>query len=359
MHTPSIDCQCHKPPCHTGAATKSHHNHHHHRPPDFSIPENQNAADSSRCHGGDKGRCAGLVELNVRDPWPADHPLRNLCDDFMQMINEAYAEVLDERGLKTHGDGQAVIVTEDEVPEICRAVAAKLAANPKALELMKKLDVHFENAAAPPPPPEGGSIPRPDGTIDMEAWQKRYDQMVANDDYSSLLRLIKPGGGSPMIPGLGYISSFSNTLSGRANSYYDMIRYDEYFRQVHDQVVEEMGLDPAQMEEGSPEALEAMKRIGEKIMADPAGQQLLANAGLTHVNHLGLPSAPGVHQEGEAEPTLNPTFAPENEDQPKPVQTDGPARKKTAVNLYDLLKKSALMRERMSTTLFLKRLMAS
>lgn len=294
-----------------------------------------------------------LVELNTRDPWPPDHPLRNLCDEFLTMFQEAYSQVLEEKGLKTQGKNQAVILAANEVDEVCQAVAAKLAANPEALEMMRKLNVSFESEAklkgqANTMVPsveeaEEEDILLPDGAINKEAWQRRYEEMIANDDYSGLLRLYNPSGNSPVIPGANYSWGFSNVLSGKENTFYDIIKYEEYFREVHDDVLRELRLDPGTMSEGSPEALEAIRLIGEKIMASPEGRQLLANVGYTCINHLGLPcTLPGAATNGDPEPVMNPAFHPDNEDKPEPIQTNGPKEKPAKIRLNDMLTKGPL-----------------
>ncbi len=127
-------------------------------------------------------------------------------------------------------------------------------------------------------------------------------------DYSNFARLRNPDNPWRGLPGGEYAVSSPNRVTGEIVPTSDMVRYEEYFRQIHDEVVSELGLEVNTLKAGSPETLNALKQIGQRIMADPEGQRHITQLGLNHLNHVGLPTSEMPALDGKPATTPNPRF---------------------------------------------------
>jgi hypothetical protein len=144
------------------------------------------------------------------------------------------------------------------------------------------------------------------GNIDKDEWRRLYNEAIANDDYSSFMRLNNPDNPWVPIPGAGYEVNADNAIIGGTVSVSDMVHYEEYYRRIHDDVAAELGLDVSQMEAGSPESLDALKLIGQRIMDDPEGQRYIVQLGLNHITEAGLPTSEAPATDDHPATTRNP-----------------------------------------------------
>lgn len=144
--------------------------------------------------------------------------------------------------------------------------------------------------------------------LDRDEWRRQYNQALATNDYSTFMRLRNPDHPWQGLPGGEYAVSSPNRVTGEVVPTSDMVRYEEYYRRMHDQVVSELGLNVNRLSADSPETWDALKLIGEKIMADPEGRRHIVRLGLNHLNQAGLPTAPMPALDGKPATVPNPKF---------------------------------------------------
>jgi hypothetical protein len=251
----------------------------------------------------------GPREVSFSDPWPPGHPFRKECDEFLELFQQTLKEVLEEKGLSPK-EGDPVILSESEMEDVRREVGNKLSKNHHAVQLMTLLQVDL--------PSDWGE------TDSKKAWdrglvfedpkigQQRMYEALGPEGYKEYMEMsnrmsrdIEMGGnGNIMIPGM---SGYSMRLAKLEADPVAGTQYKLLMLRIQDKVVSDLGLDLSTLKAGSPEALQAIRMIGERIMADPEGKQLMATLGLTAVNDQGMPTAPGIWVDGH-EPTPNPMF---------------------------------------------------
>lgn len=258
------------------------------------------AAESQAAAGQETGPTTG-AGLSVKNVWNDAAPHRQEQERFLELFQENLEEVLSERGLS-----QTSVISDEQMKTIHGDVADKMYSDMEAIGLMTLLQIDLRPEGTWPEFPNGGCLDT-DGHLYMDVWhQKRYEAL-GPEKYKEYLDLL--GDPSPKIPGFDEHVMLSPSLGREAGSLANaMIIYDIYKNRIHNEVVAELGLDPTQMEEGSPEAVEALRLIGERMSQAPEGREIMRQMGLTHLNHYGMPTAPGYHHPGDPEPRSNPAL---------------------------------------------------
>jgi hypothetical protein len=245
-------------------------------------------------------QAAGEVLFN--DPWPPDHPFRKECDEFLDLLQQTFNEVLDEKGLSSKV-GDSLTLSESEMEDVRRKVADKISYNQRAVQLMTMLQVNFSSdglavgqKTAEQMRNEFDPInlmfgPQGGHNYALELRERRaYEELGGPEAYRDFVAM-RNRNSSSYIPGLDDFSiALENRDTHEATSMGDIGKYEIYVARIHDEVISELGLDPATVKAGSPEALKALRMIGERIMADPEGQQFIAKLRLTSVNQWGMPT---------------------------------------------------------------------
>lgn len=246
---------------------------------------------------------SSVFQISSQAPWPTESPFKKEQDRFMELFQQAFDEVLAEKGLAS-GSSQSVAIPEKEMSSIQAKVADKLYLNREAKQLMTLLEVDLKT--------EGMETDEDVLTSmlggDLAGLEKRLYEDLGPEKYKEYIDM--SNNSTPRIPGL-YSCAYGFPKSGNSMMS-DMASYKLYVARVHDEVVSELGLDPSQVEEDSEEALAALKMIGERIMNDPEGQLMMHNLGLTSVNYKGMPTAADVDVDGKGAPTPNPDFEDED-----------------------------------------------
>lgn len=129
------------------------------------------------------------------------------------------------------------------------------------------------------------------GIINKDAWRRKYQEAIENDDYSTYMRLNNPDEPWVGISGLSFDVGSTEYYSSIDASISDRVRYEELFRKIHDEVLDELNLDASMLKTSDPEAKEALRMIGERLQADPLGNKLIQQMGMTEINKAGLPTA--------------------------------------------------------------------
>jgi hypothetical protein len=258
---------------------------------------------------GDEG--TGADEVSFNDPWPPDHPLRKESDEFLDILQQTFNEVLEEKGLSAKV-GDSLTLSKSKMEDIRRAVADKLSFNHRAVQLMTMLQVDFTSDGLTGAKTAEQMRDELDPTALMtgaggthnyllELRERRLYEELGPEAYKDFTAMRNRK--SPYIPGLGDFAIVRDP-----SSMGDIGKYEIYVARIHDEVLSELGLDPATVRAGSPEAVKALRMIGERIMADPEGQQFIEKLGLTSVNQWGMPTMSA----DEHGPIYHPIFETKN-----------------------------------------------
>lgn len=269
----------------------------------FALPdEEQSQANAELVETDDSAKAASNKAANIllstQNPFPSSGPFAEEQERFMEFFQKAFDEVLLEKGLS----GSAI--SEEDMNSVQAEVSKKLSRNHEAFQLMTLLQINLE--------PEGVEESKEDKFYFnlFKEFEKNMYNALGPEGYKEYIDMIQNP--KPQIPGLdGYAMTFTH-IEPDSLTYSDTVSYKLYVARIHDEVMAELNLDPAQVEEGSPEALQAVRMIGERIMNDPEGQEFLYRLGMNGINSKGMPSAMGISPDGRDTPSRNPDFTDED-----------------------------------------------
>jgi hypothetical protein len=261
-------------------------------------------------------------EISFNDPWPPDHPFRKECDEFLELFQKTFKEVLDEKGLSPK-EGEPLALSESEMEDVRQAVANKLSYDRHTVQLMTLLQVDLSSGdistgskktaeqirseVDPMTYMTGGRFTATgsdDHNYLSEVFEMNVYEALGPEAYKEYMEMVNSD--SPHIPGLNeYAMGFGQATGSTSFCLGDNFKYWLLVDRIHNEVVEELGLDPATVREGSPEASQALRMIGERIMADPEGRQLMSSLGMTAINRWGMPTRPGADDQSEPNPMFD------------------------------------------------------
>lgn len=280
-------------------------------------------------------------QFSFKDPWPENFSFREEGNKFLEMFQQTFHEVLNESALDFNAGG----LSQNDMTDILQKVITKLESNPQAVQLMTLLQVDLAGDSVNAASKTRGGFDLNSGTVSLASREQALYEALGADGYREYIEMANSD--APRVPGLtDYVFPLSNPRAGTSNTLGDMAQYETYVLRIHNEVVKELGLNPAEMKEGSQEALDVLKAIGARIMADPEGKQLLGKIGLTSINHLGMPTAPGIASSGDHLPPASPPLDAAR------AENDGEISNLKAVNWQDLIKLVSL--EKLAISLKLK-----
>ncbi len=260
------------------------------------------------------GTCK-MKEVSINDPWPEDHPLRDECDEFMEMFKERYKKILSEKGLLgDSGNCDPLIISQSDLDEVCQEMIKGLATDPRAVSLMTELRIDFTLDGDMSAMPEERALQLYDavkepvlderGLIDFEAFKRNAKRALSLGIESMATAMAEVGhtrlvlpysfspGQCPDYPGdaagRDEMNKFTNKIHASAYEYYKLMKRAE------NEVLADLGLSPLDYAPDDPKNIEAVKLVGQKLMDNPRARELMAVLGLTSVNQFGLPTAAGL-----------------------------------------------------------------